>query len=64
MSLLHETKRVLRAYGIVPKKRLGQNFIVDETLLQKMISYAQIGRDEVVLEVGPGLGFLTTDISH
>jgi 16S rRNA (adenine1518-N6/adenine1519-N6)-dimethyltransferase len=59
MSLIHETRSILRAYGISPKKGLGQNFVVDAGLLERMISYAQIRGDEVVLEIGAGLGFLT-----
>ena len=59
MSLIQETRRILRAYGISPKKRLGQNFVVDAGLLDRMVSYAQIRGDEAVLEIGAGLGFLT-----
>ncbi|MCX8170862.1 MAG: 16S rRNA (adenine(1518)-N(6)/adenine(1519)-N(6))-dimethyltransferase RsmA [Candidatus Bathyarchaeota archaeon] len=59
MSLLEETKKILRAYGIRPRKRLGQNFLVDGEILDKMISYASVCRDDVVLEIGAGLGFLT-----
>jgi len=59
MSLIQETRRILRAYGISPKKRLGQNFVVDAGLLDRMVSYAQIRGSETVLEIGAGLGFLT-----
>ncbi|MCW4026487.1 MAG: 16S rRNA (adenine(1518)-N(6)/adenine(1519)-N(6))-dimethyltransferase RsmA [Candidatus Bathyarchaeota archaeon] len=59
MSLIQETRSILRAYGISPRKGLGQNFVVDAGLLDRMISYAQIRGDEVVLEIGAGLGFLT-----
>lgn len=63
MNTIRETKRILRAYKITPKKRLGQNFIVDLDFLHRMISYAQISGEEVVLEVGAGLGFLTKLLS-
>jgi len=59
MSLLNEAKKLLRYYKIIPKKRLGQNFLVDEEALRKMISYACISGRDTVLEVGAGLGFLT-----
>jgi len=59
MSLIQETRRILHAYGISPKKRLGQNFVVDAGLLDRMVSNAQIRGDEAVLEIGAGLGFLT-----
>ncbi len=59
MSLINEIQRILRAYGISPKKHLGQNFVVDAVLLDRMVCHAQIRSDEVVLEIGAGLGFLT-----
>jgi 16S rRNA (adenine1518-N6/adenine1519-N6)-dimethyltransferase len=63
MDLLPETKRLLRLYRIFPKKRLGQNFVVNSNLLQQMISYTGISKEDVVLEVGAGLGFLTRLLS-
>ncbi|MFQ6064499.1 MAG: 16S rRNA (adenine(1518)-N(6)/adenine(1519)-N(6))-dimethyltransferase RsmA [Candidatus Bathyarchaeia archaeon] len=59
MALLQKTKHLLRRYGLRPKKRLGQNFAIDSAFLQKMISYASLGKEDIVLEVGAGLGFLT-----
>ncbi len=64
MTLLGETKRLLRYYRIIPKKRLGQNFLVDEEILRKMVSYASISGRDVVLEIGAGLGFLTERIAE
>jgi len=64
MDLLQETKRLLRLYRISPKKRLGQNFAIDSTLLREMISYASVGKEDVVLEIGAGLGFLTRFLSQ
>lgn len=45
--------------SFVPKKRFGQNFLIDKRWLEKITSYAEISPDEIVLEVGPGLGGLT-----
>jgi 16S rRNA (adenine1518-N6/adenine1519-N6)-dimethyltransferase len=59
MSLIGQTKRLLRAYEVHPKKRYGQNFMVDNAVLQRLVSYADLGRDDGVLEVGAGFGFLT-----
>lgn len=42
-----------------PKKSLGQNFLRDEKILQKIVDFAQIKNEDVVLEVGPGEGALT-----
>jgi len=63
MSFVKETKRLLRLYRVFPKKRLGQNFVIDSALLQRMISYASVNREDTVLEVGAGLGFLTKLLS-
>lgn len=64
MSLLQRVRYLLRLYNFLPKKRLGQNFAVDTNLLLRMISYASITRNDVVLEVGAGLGFLTQLLSR
>ena len=64
MSLLQRARRLLRLYRVFPKKRLGQNFVVNADLLQKMISYASVTTDDAVLEVGAGLGFLTQLLSR
>jgi len=63
MSLLQRTKRLLHLYRVSPKKRFGQNFVVDADLLQRLIGYGSIAQDDVVLEVGAGLGFLTRFLS-
>jgi 16S rRNA (adenine1518-N6/adenine1519-N6)-dimethyltransferase len=59
MSLLRKAKHLTRIYGVLPKKRLGQNFLVDSRFLEHVCSYAQLQQSDSVLEVGPGLGFLT-----
>lgn len=64
MDLRQRTKYLLRRYGVHPRKRLGQNFAVDSALLERLISYASLGREDVVLEVGAGLGFLTKLLSQ
>jgi len=58
-NLYKEARSLIRRYQIFPKKRLGQNFVVDSALLTSMVSYADINRNDVVLEVGTGFGFLT-----
>ncbi len=54
-----EVRRLLRRYGLLPNKRLGQHFLVDESALARIVDAAELSRDEAVLEVGPGLGTLT-----
>ena len=64
MDLVQRAKFLLDSYKVIPKERLGQNFLIDSNLLQKMISYASLTKDDTVLEIGPGLGFLTRLISR
>jgi 16S rRNA (adenine1518-N6/adenine1519-N6)-dimethyltransferase len=59
MSLYKETRGLLQRYKIFPKKRLGQNFVIDNSLLRSLIAYGNIDKEDTVLEVGAGLGFLT-----
>ncbi len=49
----------LEAAGFRPSRRLGQNFLLDENLLRAIVRDAGVGAGDHVLEVGPGLGFLT-----
>ena len=57
-------KRELLEYGLFPKKRLGQHFLVDRNILDKVIRTAQVERGDVVLEVGPGLGEMTLALAR
>lgn len=50
---------LLKKYDLHPSKGLGQNFLVDENTLLKIVKAADISAEDVVLEVGPGLGSLT-----
>ncbi len=56
-------KTFLRNSGLRPKDYLGQNFLVDEEALQKIILAADIKKSDTVLEVGPGLGVLTEELT-
>ena len=52
-------RNLLAQYGLEPKKGLGQNFLTDEGVLDKIVAAAELSSDDTVLEVGPGLGHLT-----
>lgn len=54
---------LLRQYGLRPRKSLGQNFLVDETALRQVAAAAEIDSDDVVLEIGAGLGSLTRHLA-
>lgn len=58
-SLAYKTKKKVEKYGFSFKKNFGQNFLVDERVLGKIVSSAEISKDDVVIEVGPGIGTLT-----
>ncbi len=58
-NLLQRTKHLLRLYGFSPKKRLGQNFTVNYDIMQSLVEHASLTKNDVVLEVGAGFGFLT-----
>jgi 16S rRNA (adenine1518-N6/adenine1519-N6)-dimethyltransferase len=57
-------KKELSEYGLFPKKSLGQHFLVDSNILNKVIRTAQIGKEDVVLEVGPGSGEMTLALAR
>lgn len=59
MNVLEETKLLMRKYKIKANKDLGQNFLIDETVIQDIVQGAQIGKDDLVIEIGPGLGSMT-----
>jgi 16S rRNA (adenine1518-N6/adenine1519-N6)-dimethyltransferase len=54
-----EVRRLAEELGIRPTKKLGQNFVHDPNTVRKIVAAATLTKDDVVLEVGPGLGSLT-----
>ncbi len=56
--------RRMRAFGIRPKRDLGQNFLIDSNLLDVIARAAELGPDDVVLEVGGGLGVLSEHLAE
>ncbi|MCU1643509.1 MAG: ksgA [Nocardia sp.] len=57
-----EVRVLAERFGVRPTKQLGQNFVHDGNTVRRIVSAAGVGRDDVVLEVGPGLGSLTLAI--
>ena len=51
-----------RAKFFRTKKRLGQNFLINGEVIQDIIDYAKITKDDVVVEIGPGVGFVTEQL--
>ena len=54
-----ETRDLLAKLGHLPKRFLGQNFLVDGNIVRKSLELAQVQAGDAVAEVGPGLGTLT-----
>ncbi len=57
---MSETGRLISETGVVPKKSKGQNFLTDGRVADRHVGYAGIKKNDRVLEVGPGLGILTS----
>ena len=55
----HRTRKDLRKLNVLPNKRRGQNFVVQDSLIDEIIKFAGDFTDKYVLEIGPGLGALT-----
>lgn len=59
MNLFEETKFLMKKYGITANKNLGQNFLIDESVIIDACDSANINKEDLVIEIGPGLGTLT-----
>jgi 16S rRNA (adenine1518-N6/adenine1519-N6)-dimethyltransferase len=64
VNLLKKIKHLLRFYDFSPKRHLGQNFTVSSQILQLLTKSASLTKDDVVLEIGAGFGFLTRLLSR
>jgi 16S rRNA (adenine1518-N6/adenine1519-N6)-dimethyltransferase len=54
-----EVRRLAEALGVSPTKKLGQNFVIDPNTIRRIVRAGDVTADDVVVEVGPGLGSLT-----
>ncbi len=57
-----EVKAVLESIGKRPTKRLGQNFLLDDSVVSRSVGFANLSSQDTVLEIGPGLGNLTEEL--
>src|SRR5262249_60024360 len=55
---------LLRKHGLRPKKSWGQNFLVDASVYERILAASRLERDDVVVEVGAGLGTLTARLAE
>ena len=58
-NIYNETKFILNKYGIHANKSLGQNFLINEEVINQIIEKAEIDEKDLIIEIGPGLGTLT-----
>ena len=59
LASVSQTRAVLEAHGLSTKYSLGQNFLINDAILQKIVTLADLAPDDFVLEVGPGIGTLS-----
>lgn len=59
MNTLKKTKMILNKYDIKANKRFGQNFLIDDNILENIVEVSNISKSDLVIEIGPGLGNLT-----
>lgn len=62
MLNLNRAAFILKKYAIHPAKRLGQNFLIDTNIREKIIGAIGVHKDDVIFEIGPGLGALTGEL--
>ena len=58
-----DVRRLLDTHGLAPRRSSGQNFVVDPNTVRKIVRDAGVGPDDLVLEIGPGLGSLTIPLA-
>src|SRR6266700_1222997 len=64
LTNVRELRRELSTHGMRPNKSFGQNFLIDRSVLQKIVDAAEIETTDQVLEVGSGTGVLTRELAQ
>ena len=59
MDILEETRYIMKKYNIRANKSLGQNFLINNEVVEKIVNSSDISKEDMVIEIGPGLGTLT-----
>ena len=62
-SLSKITKSILNQHGITLNKNLGQNYLIDENKRNQIVNFGEIDEDDIILEIGPGIGTLTIELA-
>ena len=58
-TILDETRNIMKQFNIRANKSLGQNFLVSEQVVEAIVYSSCVGKQDFVIEIGPGLGTLT-----
>lgn len=61
-NIIEETKFIMKKYNIKAAKSLGQNFLINEEVVNKIIECSEITEEDLIIEIGPGLGTLTKEL--
>jgi 16S rRNA (adenine1518-N6/adenine1519-N6)-dimethyltransferase len=61
-NLEEKTRSIMRKYGISAQKSLGQNFLINEDVVENIVTASEISKNDLVIEIGPGLGTLTESL--
>ncbi len=64
LTSVETIKNLLSKYDARPNKLMGQNFLIDESKLKKIIETAQLTTEDTILEIGPGIGTLTKELAQ
>jgi 16S rRNA (adenine1518-N6/adenine1519-N6)-dimethyltransferase len=62
-SFAARVRALMRRHGVHPRRRFGQNFLIDEKVLDSILEAAGLTQDDTVIEIGPGLGVLTHELA-
>ena len=62
MNLEQETRYILNKYNAHANKGYGQNFLIDRNVVDEIIEKAEVNKDDLIIEIGPGLGNLTSPL--
>lgn len=59
-NIYEETKFLMKKYNLTANKKLGQNFLIDSEAINEIVASANLSKEDMVIEIGPGLGTLTS----
>lgn len=62
MNVLKKTKFIMDKYHITANKNLGQNFLIDDEAVSGIVEAAKVSKEDLIIEIGPGLGTLTKEL--